>query len=83
MGGDRGFNILREVGIDSRCGVSWQPGDALGDFAAHGFRRADDSYRVRVALDDDLGSSLDPFEDRPDIFSKIAFLCAAAPYLGS
>lgn len=59
MGGDSRFDILGEVGIDSRGGVSRHPGDALGDFAAHGFRRADDGYRMRVPLDDDLGSGLD------------------------
>jgi hypothetical protein len=55
MGVDSRFDILREVGIDSRCGVGGRQGDALGDFAAQGLGW-DHSYRLGVALDDDLGS---------------------------
>ena len=73
MGGDSRFDILREVGIDSRCGVGGHQGDALGDLAAHEFSRADDGHRVRVPLDDDLGSGLDPFQDRPYIPGQVAF----------
>jgi hypothetical protein len=73
MCGDSRFDILREVGIDSRRGVGGHQGDALGDLAVHGFRRPDDSDRVRVPLDDDLGSSLDPLQDRPYIFGQVAF----------
>ena len=73
MGGDSRFDIFRKVGIDSRGGVGRHPGDALGDLAAHGFGWPDDSDRVRVALDDDLGAGLDSLEDRPYIFGQIAF----------
>ena len=45
MGGDSRFDILREVGIDSRCGVGGHQGDTLGDLAAHGFRRPDQDHR--------------------------------------
>jgi hypothetical protein len=63
MGGDSRFHILSEVGIDGRRGAGRHQGDALGDFAAHGFRGADHSHRLRVTLDDDLGSGLDPSQD--------------------
>lgn len=73
MRGDSRFDILREVGIDSRRGVGWQQRDALGDLAAHGFRWPDDSDRLRVAFDNDLRSALDPLQDRPDIFGQVTF----------
>jgi len=73
MCSDSRFDILREIGIDSRRGVGGHQGDALGDLAAHGFRWPDDGDRVCVALDDDLGSGLDPLQDRPYIFGQVAF----------
>ena len=64
MGGDsRGDSrvyIPREVGIDGRRGAGWHQGDALGYFAPHRFGRPDHSHGLRVALDDDLASGLDP-----------------------
>lgn len=63
MGGDGRFDIFSEVGVDGRCRAGRHQGDALGDFAAHGFRGADHSHRLRVTLDDDLGSGLDPLQD--------------------
>ena len=73
MGGDSRIRVLREVGIDSRCGVGGHQDDAIGDFAAHQPGRADHSHRLRVALDNDLTSGLDPFQNRPYIPSQIAF----------
>jgi hypothetical protein len=73
MGGDSRFDILLEIGIDGRRGVGGQQGDALGDFAAHRFRRPDDSYRLRIALDNNLGAGLDPLQDGPDIFRQVIF----------
>ena len=36
--------------------------------AEHRARWADDSDRLRVPLDDDLGSGFDPVQNRPHIF---------------
>jgi len=73
MGGDSRFDILREVGIDSRRGTRAHQGDALGNLASCRFRRAEDGYGLGVALDDDLSPGFDLFEDRPYIPGQVAF----------
>src|SRR5437016_206554 len=65
MGGDSRFYVLCEVGVDGCGGVDRHQGDALGGFAAHRFGGTDDSYRLRVTLDDYLASGLDALKDRP------------------
>jgi hypothetical protein len=53
--------------------VGFRQRNALGDGEAYRFRRADDSHRTRVALDDDLASGLHPPRDCPDVLRQVAF----------